>query len=76
MSELNPRGCVSDYEKEIRLSRVLGGAGHRSLIVVPDQALAVAAFPGTSVVAVKTISRRGMTKFLAFSRLDFHKQQG
>ena len=38
---------MSDYGKKIRLSRVLGGAGHRSLIVAFDHALALGAIPGT-----------------------------
>lgn len=38
---------LSDYGKKIRLSRVLGGAGHRSLIVAFDHAPALGAIPGT-----------------------------
>lgn len=38
---------MSDYGKKMRLSRVLGGAGHRSLIVAFDHALALGAIRGT-----------------------------
>jgi len=38
---------LSDYGKKIRLSRVLGGAGHRALIVAFDHALALGPIPGT-----------------------------
>ena len=38
---------MSDYGKKIRLSRVLGGAGHRALIVAFDHALALGPIPGT-----------------------------
>jgi DhnA family fructose-bisphosphate aldolase class Ia len=38
---------VSDYGKKIRLSRVLGGAGHRALVVAFDHALALGPIPGT-----------------------------
>jgi len=38
---------VSDYGKQIRLSRVLGGTAHRALIVAFDHALALGLIPGT-----------------------------
>jgi class I fructose-bisphosphate aldolase len=38
---------LSDYGKKIRLSRVLGGAGHRALVVAFDHALALGPIPGT-----------------------------
>lgn len=38
---------MSDYGKKIRLLRVLGGAGHRALIVAFDHALVLGPIPGT-----------------------------
>jgi len=38
---------VSDYGKKIRLSRVLGGAAHRALVVAFDHALVLGPIPGT-----------------------------
>ncbi|MGD1080546.1 MAG: hypothetical protein ABR881_19685 [Candidatus Sulfotelmatobacter sp.] len=40
-------GHVSDYGKKIRLSRVIGGAGHRSLVVAFDHALVLGPISGT-----------------------------
>jgi len=38
---------VSDHGKKIRLARVLGGAGHRALVVAFDHALVLGPIPGT-----------------------------
>jgi fructose-bisphosphate aldolase, class I len=38
---------LGDYGKKIRLSRVLGGSGHRALIVAFDHALVLGPIPGT-----------------------------
>ena len=38
---------MSDYGRKIRLSRVLGGAGHRALVVAFDHALVLGPIPGT-----------------------------
>jgi DhnA family fructose-bisphosphate aldolase class Ia len=38
---------VSDCGKKVRLSRVLGGAGHRALVVAFDHALVLGPIPGT-----------------------------
>jgi DhnA family fructose-bisphosphate aldolase class Ia len=38
---------LGDYGKKIRLSRILGGSGHRALIVAFDHALVLGPIPGT-----------------------------
>jgi DhnA family fructose-bisphosphate aldolase class Ia len=40
-------GVLSDCGKKIRLRRVLGGAGHRALVVAFDHALVLGPIPGT-----------------------------
>lgn len=40
-------GVLSDCGKRLRLCRVLGGAGHRALVVAFDHALALGPIPGT-----------------------------